>query len=352
MLRRKFILVLAPLVGLLVLTAVLAVWSLQRLLRDFDHINTEAWQVVERVNQFSIKVHDIELQLHRIQRGEERHLDALILAVENARTIVSELDGHYVMHEPEVEANFQSILHRLPDFERHVGALATTEDPGIRHARAEAFLQSASQLRHDTLPLSRHVRMHARMEQEELVSGFRWVLLGLTILFLIVINASVIILLKMAGMILRPVAKLVDATRQIGQDRLDHRVSIEEHDEFGELATALNEMARRLGENEQRRMELLMMAARTLNHELNNCITIIQMQLQLMGRQTRGSGMAEDRLKEIGDSLQRMNRTVASLLQIRRIVLTDYTPGVKMLDLERSVCADEPKGERSPSPIG
>ena len=39
-----------------------------------------------------------------------------------------------------------------------------------------------------------------------------------------------------------------------------------------------------------------------------------------------------------------MTQAVAALKSARRIVLTDYVPGVKMLDLERSQQpADEPK---------
>jgi hypothetical protein len=44
---------------------------------------------------------------------------------------------------------------------------------------------------------------------------------------------------------------------------------------------------------------------------------------------------------QIHESLARMTVTLERLKHVRRIVLTDYTEGTKMLDLERSV-AEEP----------
>jgi hypothetical protein len=63
MLRRKLLLNLGPVVVLLLLTAVIAIWLLQGVLRDMDHINTQAWRLVEDVNELSISVNAIEVDL-------------------------------------------------------------------------------------------------------------------------------------------------------------------------------------------------------------------------------------------------------------------------------------------------
>jgi hypothetical protein len=77
---------------------------------------------------------------------------------------------------------------------------------------------------------------------------------------------------------------------------------------------------------------------------LNNVINIIELQLKLVKRRAGGVDAAmEQNLQQIADSLSRMTRVVASLRQARRIVLTDYVGGAKMLDLEKSVQeADSP----------
>jgi signal transduction histidine kinase len=90
-------------------------------------------------------------------------------------------------------------------------------------------------------------------------------------------------------------------------------------------------------------METLGQVAVTLNHELNNSIAIIQLQLRLVSRQSSGGPDDETarRLRQIHESLGRMAAVLQSLKSLRRIVLTDYMPGMKMLDLERSVRPDD-----------
>jgi signal transduction histidine kinase len=174
------------------------------------------------------------------------------------------------------------------------------------------------------------------------IQRFRWVVLGLSIVFLLLINVSLLSLLRMASMVLRPVDKLIAATRELAREHFDHRVEVDQEDEFGELAHAYNHLAEQLADNERRKLETLGQVALTLNHELNNAATIIELQLQLLSRQNDGNPRLEKGAREIRESLRRMTQTLESLKHVRRIVLTDYVSGVKMLDLERSVADPEP----------
>jgi two-component system sensor histidine kinase BaeS len=189
--------------------------------------------------------------------------------------------------------------------------------------------------------IDRHAWEHAQSEQVELASRFRWLVLGIALGALLIINATVLLLLRTAGLVLKPVDKLVEVTRQFTREQFDQRADLDQDDEFLELAEGYNRLAERIQQAEQRRMETLGQMALTLNHELNNAIAAIQMQLELMNRRAGdGEGVATC-LRQIQESLWRMARTVESLKHIRRIVLTDYVEGVKMLDLERST-RDEP----------
>jgi hypothetical protein len=69
------------------------------------------------------------------------------------------------------------------------------------------------------------------------------------------------------------------------------------------------------------------------------------------GRRAEGGNALEGYLKQIRQSLGRMTKAVNELGHVRRIVLTDYTGEMKMLDLHRSSresdAPDEPTAVQS-----
>jgi signal transduction histidine kinase len=237
MLRRKFVLILAALVTLLLLTSAGAVWQLQRVIVDLRHVTQESVQMVEGPNG---------------------------------------------------------------------------PDPA-----------------------------HVEQEHLRLIARFRWLVLGIAVVFIVVLNLSVMGLLRMTSMVLRPMERLTEATRQLAQEKFEYRVEMNQQDEFDELARSYNELAAKLQSNELRKLETLHQVALALNHELNNAAGIITLQLELLGRQTQGNPAAAKYARQIHASLDRMTRSVDSLKRVRRIVLTDYVGGVKMLDLEKSADAEE-----------
>jgi signal transduction histidine kinase len=203
----------------------------------------------------------------------------------------------------------------------------------------EDLLRGLHELNQPTSPTAAH---------QDLLVRFRWVVLGLSGVFLVVINVAVIVLLRMGAMIVRPVDKLLDATRQLRAEHFDYRVSLDQKDEFDDLARAYNSLAEQLQANERRRLETLAQAAIMMNHELNNALSIIDLQLAKLGRQTGTTPALQNCLGEIHQSLRRVTETVRSLANVRRIVLTDYVPGTKMLDLQRSVEDHEPQQAAGP----
>lgn len=185
---------------------------------------------------------------------------------------------------------------------------------------------------------------HDWVTHAALAGRFRWIVLGLSVAFLLLVNAMAFVLIRAAGMILNPVGRLVTASRELAAEHFDHRVKLDhEEDEFGELARAYNHLAAELQANERRRLEMLGMAALTLNHELNNAMGMIELQLQLLSRQTPDPQRLETCVRRIGEGLSRMSGVVESLKHVKRIVLTEYVEGTKMLDLRKST-------EQEPSP--
>lgn len=336
MLRRKMIIHLGLLVLLLLLTTVLAIVLLQNVLSDLNHVNETGWSAVEDVNELSITINEIELDLYELKVGRAKHLDKLIESVEQARRLLDRIGQYYMTREPQALPLLSMLQQSLPIFERDVGALATARDERVLTRHQEAALNAAVAMRHHTLPLSRYVRDHANSEQQAISSWFRWIVLGLALVFLLVINVSVVWLLRMGASILRPLDQLVEASRELARDRLDYRVKVEQDDEFGELGHSFNSLAEQLQANEKRKMETLQQVARAMNHELNNAMAIIELQMQMLSRRSTGSPATDKYLREIRASLERMTNAVQSLKNIRRIVLTEYVPGTKMLDLQRS----------------
>ena len=343
MLRRKLLLILGPLVVLLVMVAVGAIWMLQVLLQQMNHVHSQAWTTVEQVHELGTTISGIEVDLAKLHTGQQRHLDGLIDRFETLRMLVNDIGNRYVAQEEGCAPCYRRLKAALPAFERHVGALATAQDPTLAARHNQAAIEAAVELRQEALAISQYARGHADLEQKQLLRDFRNVVFALAVIFLIVINASVLILLRMAGIILRPVEQLTKASKLLAEEHFDHRVKVEQNDEFDELARAYNHLAEQLQTNEQRKIEMLGQVALTLNHELNNAMATIGLQLQLMERQSGGNPASANRLRQIHESLQRMTRTVEQLKHVRRVVLTDYISGMKMLDLERSTQEPEPE---------
>ncbi len=342
MLRHKLLLILFSLTALLMVLAVAALWSLQRVFVDLDHLHNRASVAVNQVNELSTTLSGIEVELYALQTGRQHHLDGLIDAVESMRRLSDLIGSHYVLDEMEIRRDYEDLVSRIDGFESRVGILATSQDRELARHHNLAALDAASQMRKSLLRIARHVQGHAQAEQSKLTGRFRWLVVSIAIGFLLVINGSILLMLRAAGMVLRPVARLVHASRELAQENFAHRVTVGQQDEFDELARAYNNLAEKLQENELRRVQALQQMALTLNHELNNAIATIELQLTLLRRRSGSDVALEKNLGQIHDNLQRMAQVIRSLKQLRRVVLTDYTDGVKMLDLRESIREDGP----------
>jgi methyl-accepting chemotaxis protein len=339
MLRRKMLTFLAGLVVLLVVVSAAAIWMLQDVLGALDRSNTQDAAIVDTTNRMGTEINEIEIELRAIQIGRSRHLDDLISHIEALKEDTSAFGQDYEQPLPEAKALYERITANLAVFEREVGMLSTLPDEGLARTHMESALQASMTLRQDIWTVGRMMREHTALLQRGAIGWFRWVVLGLAVVFLLVINISVMMMVRMGQMVLRPVERLVEASRRLGREEFDYRVQLRADDEFGELAAAYNRLAEQLQANERRKLETLAQAAVALNHELNNAGAIIKLQLQLLERQSTGSPAFARALVQIHESLARMTVTLERLKHLRRIVLTDYTEGaegMKMLDLERS----------------
>lgn len=327
MLRKKLLLVLGTLVTLLLAAGVGAVLMLQSVLSDLNHVIDE--EVIGTAAATAIQAH-----LSEIESGLER----VALPGEAPGTL--DFGGSVADMQVQVERlrALEMVDFAARERVEHIqsGVAALTSGLGAGSTEATLLRDTVAALQGDVLALRDALRLHAQTQERSVTSRFRTVALVLGLAFVLVLNASIMVLARMSTMILKPVDQLVEASRRLAREEFGFRIQLDRKDEFGELARAYNSLAAQLQANEARKIETLQQVARTLNHELNNAIAIIQLQLDLAARSAGPDGIQADRLREIQQALSRMASTVAALTRVRRIVLTDYLAGVKMLDLEAS----------------
>jgi HAMP domain-containing protein len=346
MLRRKLLLVLGSLIVLLLVAAVSAILLLHDVLKDLDHASTEVVNCTVKTRLVEQALGALEADLHRLWGRLETSPQTVLGA---AALLDQRVEG--LLESGAVPENAADSARRvrelLPDLHRHLEAYAGADDPSVKGRSFVLAVEVATAMRTVISELSRITYEHSALEHEQVVSKLRATALVLGIGFLVLLNASIVVVLRAANMVLKPVDKLVEASRRLGREEFEHRVTVDRNDEFDELAEAYNGLAEQLQANEERKVETLQHVARTLNHELNNAISTIELQLTVVDRRKGDDQALTQPLRQIHKTLGRMSDTIDALKRVRKIVLTDYLSGVKMLDLERSVAEDSPPGQPS-----
>ncbi|MDP2360241.1 MAG: GAF domain-containing protein [bacterium] len=115
--------------------------------------------------------------------------------------------------------------------------------------------------------------------------------------------------------------------------------------ELSDRNARLREMQARLVESERVKAIADLVAA--MNHEINNPLTIISGQAELLALHLEGrDGQAIDKLEIIQQQVRRLGRVLSLLSGLRRAVASSYPGGGQMLDLESSA---EPSMKSVPS---
>ena len=352
MLRRKLLIIFGSLVALLVIMAVCGLWILYDMLQRLDHINTQAASIIGQTSRLDSALTSVEIDLYELRLGKTIYLDVLIDDVESVRSLLGQIGEHYLLDEPKAEKAYRDLQEQYPEFENRISSLATAQDVELSQQYIANALAQTVAMRKGAAAIRQEAWEHGRHEQDGLARRFRWIVLGMALGGMLVINASIVVLMRAAGIVLKPVDKLIEASRQYAREQFDYRAQLDQNDEFAELARTYNELAEGMQNSELRRMETLGQMALMLNHELNNAMATIELQLQVLARQANGNEKFAVCVRQIREILQRMAETVKSLKHIRRVVLTDYVGGAKMLDLKRSTFdeSDEPQASSDTVP--
>lgn len=347
MLRRRLFYFFGPLITVLLVTAVGAGWMMERALSRLNSMDTSAWAAIDRVNQVHGLLSQVHAQLHRMEvepafaAKSDQSLTALsaeLIALTNTKGDCCKGSAEPICTE---------IRAAIPNVDAALRAV-TQSDTTARPQAVATAIKVVDPLRARVLDLSAAVRADVQTEQAAFRSHLKQTVIVLLAVFLVVINIAIGLLLRAAMVVVRPIESLVTATRELGEGHFDYRVettAAKPNDEFTELSTAVNGMAAKLQTGQTQQMETLNQIARAMNHEINNVVAIIELQLQLLTRQSAAMPELRPRLNQITECLRRMTRVTSALQNARRIVLTDYLPGMKMLDLDQSQLPDPPRSK-------
>lgn len=345
MLRKKLMARLGLLLVGFVAGAVVSIALLQSLLADFDAAAARAERVLTDVQNLG----DAFAALEHATRepGESEATVPAELLAERHASFGAAIEQVRAQGRTDSTGQAQLLAKLQADGAVYHG-LATarmTVDPESR-----TRLASLGHEIHDGInELARASRAELDAERAGLSHRLRLLIVVLAVAALLMTNIAIVVLVRTANIILRPVGELIEGSRELAHEHFTHRIRIAQRDEFDELATAYNALADQLAANEQRKVVALRQLAVTLNHELNNIISIIEMQLSLVDRRAGGSAASSDPavagyLSSIRGNLEHMAKTIASIRDVRRVVLTDYMPGERMLDLPRSIEPDPASG--------
>lgn len=342
MLRKRLLTRIGLLVAAFVIGAAGAITAMQIVLADVDRANADAAFLIDGIQRVALAASAVEAgALASVSAESSSTPNETDAARDEFLRSLDRLGEHAVARNPGDSAReYAQVRSITPRFLSAWRAVQEATDPASRSDAANAAHLASFEMQREIQRLASEFRANVAQEQAHVGRTFRVMVVALTLAALVMINIAVIVLLRTAQLVLRPVSALLAGSRELAAERFEHRVSVPHQDEFAELARAYNTLAEALQASEARKAEALRQLAVTLNHRLNNAMGIIEMQLALLDRQPATSAAGGAQLREIRASLADMAQMVASLKHIRRVVLTDYGPGQKMVDVEQSLRDD------------
>ena len=153
--------------------------------------------------------------------------------------------------------------------------------------------------------------MQALTEQGKM--AVRWGLMGLGVSVLVGLLGSIYLTWSMN----RPLRELRRGIRSISDEGLREPVRILSRDEFGELATAFNDMTARLREEERMRTDFISM----LSHEMRTPLTSIRESVNLIAEEVMGAINDRQRrfLQIAGSEIERICDLLNHLMKVSRL---------------------------------
>ena len=149
---------------------------------------------------------------------------------------------------------------------------------------------------------------------------------------LVALSFGIVMALIMANMITKPIEKLSQGVRRIGEGELNLHIDVDTKDEIGELAGEFNRMAVKLKELDEMKDDFVS----SVSHELRSPLTSIQGYVKLVNQGKAGA--INDRQKEYLSIAQnntaRLARFINDILDMARIKAGKISLELKPIDIK------------------
>jgi HAMP domain-containing protein len=342
MLRKQLILRLGLVAIALIGVSSIGIWLLRDAIHDLGRIDAQRPRITAAAQDLAEHMADLESALLN-----EVPAAALQDALDQIDSSIATLEAFLT---PEAGGDQTRSIHA------HLDALATTlrteiatfvrVDEADSDLARNRSLHTLVEMRRESSLIPLFANDLASAQRAQIIEHVHTIAGWLGIAVIVLTAAAGLVLYSAARLVLKPVSALLKVSRELSRERYDARVPAGQPVEFAELASAYNLLADRVQQSDERTLETLQQLALTLNHELNNAFAIVEIQLERLKRQSPDDATLSIRLKDIRETLARMAVTVKSLTNLKRVVLTEYLPGQKMLDLPRSVASEKTHGSK------
>ncbi len=163
-----------------------------------------------------------------------------------------------------------------------------------------------------------------------------------TTLFSALLFAIVTLLIR--DWFVKPINALNQATQEIGDGRLDHRLEVSGRDELAQLASHINTMTERLQEHQRQLVDNRLMVGigemcTNVAHGLRNPLAGMRASAQLAQRRTRDNEQIQEFLRDIISEIDCMDRRIAQLFEFSR------TPQFNRTDTSAAQLIDDAQAE-------
>lgn len=268
-----------------------------------------------------IRIQSVERDLLTSRSELEGSLDNVVTKVGDLnRSIQGCSECH---HSPLVSRKLSDITGYIMKFEKSLSSYitATAGGPRIKELKMEAYA-IAEELLKVTLEMSLIADQRLKERTQEALGTVkiaqRTLLLTLVISFLIGLWIAV----RLINRILRPVRELIGMSRKIGSGDLGNKTTYSDDTEFGELASAFNDMSTSLRQMQEQLVHTAKLAAvgelaSNVAHEISSPITNILGYAELMREETDIGNIMKD-LDVIRSESMRARGIVRQLLEFAR----------------------------------
>ena len=227
-------------------------------------------------------------------------------------------------HEPKVENEILHLQELINQYQEALSYFITSTADSERIKRLQIFaadigdrIIEKSQWMAMTANNTLRARTTAAMQE---VAESKKILTGTLISAFLV---SIFISIYFIKSITKPVAELLNATRNIKAGKLQYQIQEELKDEFGELAASFNEMAASLQEQCKRMQETERLAvvgelAAGMAHEIKNPMAGIKVSMEVLSQDSNLDSADKEVLRQVIDEINRITALLKALLDYAR----------------------------------